>query len=35
MTILPFHIVPNAKQNKVMGKRGFTIRVKLAQNDHD
>lgn len=29
MTILPFHIVPNAKQNKVSGKHGSAIKIKL------
>lgn len=29
MATLRFHIVPNAKQNKVMGERGDAIKVKL------
>ncbi len=29
MTILQFHIVPNAKQNKVMGQHGAAIKIKL------
>jgi uncharacterized protein (TIGR00251 family) len=29
MATLQFHIVPNAKQNKVMGERGDAIKVKL------
>jgi uncharacterized protein (TIGR00251 family) len=29
MAILRFHIVPNAKQNKVTGKHGDAIKVKL------
>lgn len=29
MATLRFHIVPNAKQNKVMGKHGPAIRIKL------
>jgi len=29
MTILPFHIVPNSKQNKVVGQHGEAIKIKL------
>ena len=29
MTILRFHIVPNAKQNKMMGEHGLAIKIKL------
>ncbi len=29
MAILRFHIVPNAKQNKVMGERGAAIKIRL------
>ena len=29
MATLRFHIVPNAKQNKVMGERGAAIKIKL------
>ena len=29
MATLRFHIVPNAKQNKVMGERGDAIKIKL------
>ena len=29
MATLQFHIVPNVKQNKVMGERGDAIKVKL------
>jgi uncharacterized protein (TIGR00251 family) len=29
MTILPFHIVPNVKQNKVTGQHGAAIKIKL------
>jgi uncharacterized protein len=29
MATLGFHLVPNAKQNKVMGERGDAIKVKL------
>jgi uncharacterized protein (TIGR00251 family) len=29
MTILRFHIVPNAKQNKVIGNHGGAIKIKL------
>jgi uncharacterized protein len=29
MTILPFHIVPNSKQNKVVGQHGGAIKIKL------
>jgi uncharacterized protein (TIGR00251 family) len=29
MATLRFHIVPNAKQNKVMGKRRDAIKIKL------
>jgi len=30
MAILRFHIVPNAKQNIVMGKHGVAIKIKLC-----
>ncbi len=29
MATLRFHIVPNAKQNKVMGEHGSAIKIKL------
>jgi uncharacterized protein (TIGR00251 family) len=29
MATLQFHIVPNAKQNKVMGEHGAAIKIKL------
>jgi uncharacterized protein (TIGR00251 family) len=29
MATLRFHIVPNAKQNKVMGEHGASIKIKL------
>jgi uncharacterized protein (TIGR00251 family) len=29
MTILPFHIVPNSEQNKVVGQHGEAIKIKL------
>lgn len=29
MAILRFHIVPNAKQNKVVGEHGAAIKIKL------
>jgi uncharacterized protein (TIGR00251 family) len=29
MATLRFHIVPNAKQNKVMGEHGAAIKIKL------
>jgi len=29
MATLRFHIVPNAKQNKVMGEHGTAIKIKL------
>ena len=29
MTILRFHILPNAKQNNVMGEHGSAIKIKL------
>jgi uncharacterized protein (TIGR00251 family) len=29
MATVRFHIVPNAKQNKVMGERGDAIKIKL------
>jgi uncharacterized protein (TIGR00251 family) len=29
MTILPFHIVPNSEQNKVVGQQGEAIKIKL------
>jgi uncharacterized protein (TIGR00251 family) len=29
MATLRFHIVPNAKQNKVMGEHGVAIKIKL------
>jgi uncharacterized protein len=29
MTILPFHIVPNSKQNKVVEQHGGAIKIKL------
>ena len=29
MATLSFHILPNAKQNKVMGEHGLAIKIKL------
>jgi len=29
MTILSFHVVPNAKENRVVGQHGHAIKVKL------
>lgn len=29
MAILRFHIIPNAKQNKVLGEHGVAIKIKL------
>jgi len=34
MATVRFHIVPNAKQNKVMGEHGTAIKIKLRARRH-